>query len=134
MSACDEWAGTLNGTGYGTIYIAKTSDNKSGCWGAHRIVWMQDNGHIPDDMVIMHTCDNRRCINIDHLRLGTQSENIYDAVAKGRLPSGRGTHCNSGHLWSEETIYVHPNGQWHCKPCRRIADKKRGWRRRKAAA
>ena len=53
----------------------------------HRVVYEQHNGPIPKGMVVMHTCDNRQCINIDHLRLGTQQDNITDAVNKGR-------HCH----------------------------------------
>lgn len=123
---CDEWEGNINSAGYGTLYVAITSDNKSGCLNAHRLVWMQDNGPIPDGMVIMHTCDNRLCVNVEHLRLGTQQDNMVDKVVKGRsgVPP-RGERCRHGHLWSEETIYVHPNGQWHCKPCRRACDVRR---------
>jgi DNA invertase Pin-like site-specific DNA recombinase len=58
----------------------------------HRWVWEQINGPIPKGMVIMHTCDNPPCFLYDHLRLGTQAENMADMRAKGRWkpnPNGR---------------------------------------------
>ena len=54
----------------------------------HRVAWEAHNAEpIPSGMVVMHTCDNRRCFNPQHLRLGTQSDNIRDCVAKGRHSS-----------------------------------------------
>lgn len=51
---------------------------------SHRISYMLSNGEIPDNFVICHSCDNKKCCNPKHLFLGTQSENILDAVNKGR--------------------------------------------------
>jgi HNH endonuclease len=51
---------------------------------AHRVAWEQKHGPIPSGMVVMHLCNNRACINLDHLRLGTQSENIKQAVRERR--------------------------------------------------
>lgn len=52
-----------------------------------RWVYAQYHGLDVDNMqgVIMHSCDNRACINIDHLKLGTQAENLLDARRKGRM-------------------------------------------------
>ena len=129
VNQCDEWQGTVNSSGYGSIYIAKTPDNRAGTWNAHRIVWMQDNGPIPTGYVVMHTCDNPRCVNPAHLQLGTQSDNMRDKSAKGRIHNARQRMCKHGHEWSKENIYLHPNGQWHCKQCRRNSDARRRSRR-----
>lgn len=51
---------------------------------AHRFVWEQAHGPIPDGKVILHICDNPRCVNLSHLRLGTQRDNIIDSIHKGR--------------------------------------------------
>ena len=51
---------------------------------AHRLVWEIINGEIPKKMKICHRCDNTNCINIDHLFLGTQKDNMDDMRIKNR--------------------------------------------------
>lgn len=52
---------------------------------AHVFAWEQANGRpVPSGMVVMHTCDNPRCVNPAHLSIGTQADNIHDSIRKGR--------------------------------------------------
>lgn len=83
---CWPWTGSTKIGGYGTL-------SRGGAAGkfvrAHRAVWEQFNGPIPQSRdyhgaVVMHRCDNRACCNPTHLVLGTQAQNVRDMVAKGR--------------------------------------------------
>ncbi len=53
-------------------------------WRVHRLVWTVLKGPIPKYHVILHSCDNPRCINIEHLSCGTVQDNTDDMVVKGR--------------------------------------------------
>lgn len=54
----------------------------------HRYIYEITKGQIPIDMVVMHKCDNVLCINPDHLKLGSQVENLKDMIEKGRDAKG----------------------------------------------
>ena len=78
-SGCMVWRGTIvKKTGYGEI---KISGRKI---PAHRASWMAHRGEIPHGLVVMHACDNRSCINPEHLSLGTRRDNSIDMAKKGR--------------------------------------------------
>lgn len=55
---------------------------------AHRIIYMLLNGIVSRNIDICHTCDNRRCINPDHLFKGSRADNMQDAISKGRNAKG----------------------------------------------
>ena len=84
---CWLWTGARNKAGYGLA-------RKDGRWHrAHRVVYELVIGPIPIGMNLMHTCDNPPCVNPDHLRPGTQRENLEDMTRKGRRVSGE------RHVW-----------------------------------
>ncbi len=53
-------------------------------WRVTRLIWTVTEGPIPEGQFVLHECDNPRCINLDHLFLGTAKENSEDMVRKGR--------------------------------------------------
>jgi hypothetical protein len=56
---------------------------------AHRLAWdFENEGGIPEGMVVCHSCDNRGCANPKHLFIGTQAQNIWDCKRKGRTARG----------------------------------------------
>ncbi len=83
-SGCMEWQGYIHKNGYGAICSGKRSHSIY----AHRAAWEIVNGKIPDGLHVLHKCDNRRCVNVDHLFLGTHDDNMADCVAKGRHSRG----------------------------------------------
>ena len=90
---------------------------------AHRISFEKTWGiKLKPDQVVRHSCDNPGCINPLHLQLGNQSDNIKDAVRRGRH-TGNGnqykTHCPRGHEYSESNTYVYRSGSRGCRTCNR---------------
>lgn len=55
---------------------------------AHRLSFLLNKGEIPDDKMVLHTCDNPRCINPEHLVLGDHIENMRQMRERGRSLSG----------------------------------------------
>jgi hypothetical protein len=88
-------------------------------------VWEETRGPIPDGLHVLHRCDIPACVNIDHLFLGTHSDNMQDIVAKGRHTSNRAgflrnkTHCAQGHPYTEENIGIGVHGHRYCRICKR---------------
>jgi hypothetical protein len=80
-NGCWEWLGSMNSTGYGVV---STPVSHGGKWKAHRYVWRRHHGRIPRSLDLLHKCHNKRCVNPDHLYLGTDSDNQLDEVRKGR--------------------------------------------------
>ena len=78
-NSCWIWKGYVSKkTGYGQVIIEGKTKS------AHRIMHEAWNGPIEPGLVVMHTCDVRACVNPDHLKLGTQADNVKDCVSKGR--------------------------------------------------
>ena len=79
---CWEWTGYLNLYGYGDFkfYGPEPRQVKS-----HRVMWEHFHGRpVPDGLFVLHECDNPACCRPDHLRAGTQSENMLDMHKRGR--------------------------------------------------
>lgn len=80
---CWLWRGSVKNSGYGMAYIGM-QDGRAIYRTAHRTAYELAHGPIPAGMLVLHACDTKLCVRPEHLRLGTQSENMRDMAAKGR--------------------------------------------------
>jgi len=83
ISGCHEWSASVNNKGYGQFHV-RMEDGKKRMVRAHRLAWMIKNGDIPERMLVLHKCDNPKCVNPDHLFIGTNQDNMDDMNKKGR--------------------------------------------------
>lgn len=104
---CWLWQSSLDKDGYG--HWGPSINKRIFHFKCHRFSWMATHGPIPSGLSVLHKCDVRRCVNPNHLFLGTQSDNLRDAESKGRMR--RGTNPNpanrgSSKLTAEQVVAI----------------------------
>lgn len=77
VGECWEWQGSLSRNGYGAIAF------RGRTFIAHRLAYALMSGDVPEQAVVLHSCDNKRCVFPEHLSLGDQKENARQAVERG---------------------------------------------------
>ncbi|MES2211457.1 MAG: HNH endonuclease signature motif containing protein [Chloroflexota bacterium] len=110
--SCWLWTGTVTWRGYGQLYIYGRFQQ------AHRAVYEEVRGPIPDGLHLDHLCRNRACVRPDHLEPVTAGENLRRGFGASGI-NGRKTHCINGHEFTTENTVVYPSGTRRCKACAR---------------
>ena len=107
-NGCWEWTGATREPGYGAIKAGRKVID------THRVSFTLFKGEIPSGRLVCHTCDNRLCVNPDHLFIGTHKDNFDDAISKGRI-----------NLPVNKSIRTHPSQSAYrfgcrCEECKEI--------------
>ena len=109
---CWPWRGCRGRDGYGAVTIGGRKLR------AHRYSYSICVGPIPSGLLVLHSCDNRVCVNPAHLSVGTQKDNMRDCVERGRTREQKKTHCAHGHEYTPENTYPSNNGKARvCRTC-----------------
>lgn len=95
MSGCWIWIGPVRSYGYGHMRTAGKA------WLAHRLSFVLHKGPIPENLGVLHHCDNRLCVNPDHIYAGDNIQNIKDMVDRKRHRVGE---RNSASRLSREVV------------------------------
>lgn len=118
-AGCLIWQGMHDPDGYGR----RNGANHPAGIKAHRQVYWDEIGPIPDGLTIDHLCRNRSCVNPDHLEPVTMRENTMRGMGFSAV-NARKTHCPKGHPYDEaNTYYFGRNRQ--CRACRREFGRRR---------
>jgi hypothetical protein len=104
------WMGALNRKGYGQWLETK----------AHRWIYEQLVGPIPEGLVLDHLCRVPACVTVDDLEPVTIAENIRRGMGLAAI-NARKISCFRGHAFDEANTYVTPDGRRQCRACRALA-------------
>lgn len=97
--SCWLWTGGVSKYGYGHFYKSRLVPSR-----AHRVSWELTHGDLADDACVLHKCDVRRCVNPEHLFLGTKTDNMRDRDQKNR--NAKGERINNAKLTAAQVLAI----------------------------
>lgn len=122
---CWLFEGYLQSSGHGQLRI----DSK--LYSTHRLsAYVYLDLDLDDSSIQVNhkrNCFNSNCWNPEHLYLGTQQDNMYDAIALGNKFWKKSAEnrknkikCDRGHEFTKENTYITPKGKRRCRQCRKL--------------
>ena len=100
---CWEWTACLNHFGYGMMGLGGRLD---GIERAHRVSWIIHYGVIQKKRLVLHKCDNPKCVNPKHLYIGTQKNNIDDMIKRKRYNNACGENSFKHKLTKKQVLLI----------------------------
>jgi len=149
LGPCWEWTGLRNASGYGLVRKGIRQVGKGNLAIASRVSWVLHCGPISGGLLVCHKCDNRTCVNPEHLFLGTYRDNWMDCLNKGRNPlvGPSPERCRTAKLSWEDVKSIRVIGKTQKLPRSQIAEMfdisedtvwsilhNKTWRRRRVSA
>jgi len=116
-TGCHNWNAGVTNSGYGRF-----KGKVDGL--AHRWIYEKTVSEIPQGLEVDHTCNNRLCQNVEHMRLVTHKENMLaqHSNTHARINQEK-TSCPAGHPLSGDNLYIQPKNGWRkCKECQQQRD------------
>ncbi len=114
-SGCWEWQGCLTKTGYGRFQVHPKTLR------AHKVSYFLCKGSFPNDFLVCHTCDNPRCVNPEHLWVGSPKDNVLDMIKKGRLVRHKSKQANVSSKYSGISLRKE-TGKWRARIMRNYSN------------
>lgn len=126
-NGCWEWRGTRTDKGYGLLHQGRKKLR------AHKYLYEEFVGPIPQKLVLDHLCRNKGCVNPFHLEPVTSRENTLRGEGV-TAQNARKTHCSQGHPFDEANTFWRPEGGRDCLECNRAQAKRRREKNKQKAA
>jgi len=97
-TGCVLWTASTAGGGYGMASAQHAGVRVQ--MPAHRAAWLLSGRELSEGVFVCHKCDNRRCVAVDHLFLGTQKANMIDCARKERVKNAKLIRTQAAHIFT----------------------------------